>query len=113
MYLSSEKKSLFLRIQNKQDLLSAWSADSFEIRLAYLVDIFRQLNRVNLELQGKGSLIIDLVDKIKEIVEECDPATQNLITQHLEALEGEFKRYLTRFPKPIFSASKECMSLLQ
>ena len=76
-------------------------------------------------------MIIDLVDKIKafirkmenwrrkvgmenfamlktvsEIVEECDAATQNLITQHLEALEGEFKRYLTRFPKPNFSASK-------
>ena len=111
-------------------MLSAWSADSFEIRLAYLVDIFRQLNTLNLELQGKGSFIIDLVDKIKafirkmenwrrkvgmenfamletvsEIVEECDAATQNLITQHLEALEGEFKRYLTRFPKPNFSAS--------
>ena len=76
-------------------------------------------------------MIIDLVDKIKAfirkmenwrrkvgmeklsmletvsgIVEECDAATQNLITQHLEALEGEFKRYLTRFPKPNFWASK-------
>ncbi|XP_063845416.1 SCAN domain-containing protein 3-like [Scylla paramamosain] len=110
-----EEISLFLRIQNKQDLLSAWSADSFEIRLGYLVDIFRQLNTLNLELQGKGSLIIDSVDKVKafirkmenwrhkvgmgnlamlktvsEIVEECDAATQNLITQHLEALEEEF-----------------------
>ena len=130
MYLSSEKKSLFLRIQNKQDLLSAWSADSFEIRLAYLVDIFRQLNTLNLELQGKGSLIIDFVDKIKafnrkmenwrrkvgmgnlaglgtvaEIVEECEAATQSLITQHLEALEGEFK-ILPRYPKHNFSANK-------
>ena len=43
---------------------------------------------------------------VSEIVEECDAATQNLITQHLEALVGEFKRYLTRFPKPNFSASK-------
>ncbi|KAK4324250.1 hypothetical protein Pmani_005090 [Petrolisthes manimaculis] len=113
-----EEISLFLRIQNKQDLLTAWSADSFEIWLAYIVDIFRQLNTLNLELQGKGSLIIDFVDKIKafirkmenwrrkirignlamlekvsEIVEECDAATQNLITQYFEALEGEFKRY--------------------
>ena len=86
--------------------MSAWSPDSFEIQLAYLVDIFSQLNTLNLELQGKGSLIIDLVDKIKafirkmenwrrkvrmgsltmleivsEIVEKCDAATQNLITQ--------------------------------
>ena len=103
-------------------MLSAWSADSFEIRLAYLVDIFRQLITLNLELQGKGSLIIDLVDKIKvfirkmeiwrrkvgmgnlamletvsEIVEKCDAATHILITQHLEALEGEFKRYFPDF----------------
>ncbi|XP_063612431.1 zinc finger BED domain-containing protein 5-like, partial [Penaeus indicus] len=136
-----EEISLFLRVQNKQDMLSAWSADSFEIRLAYLVDIFRQLNKLNLELQGKGSLIIDFVDKIKafirkmenwrrkvgmgnlamletvsEIAEECDVATQNLITQHLEALEGEFKRYfpdiqsltsqLVRFP---FTAPVTCI----
>ncbi|XP_063889743.1 protein FAM200C-like [Scylla paramamosain] len=136
-----EEISLFLRIQNKQDLLSAWSADSFEIRLAYLVDIFRQLNTLNLELQGKGSLIIDFVDKIKafirkmenwrrkvgmgnlamletvsEIVEECDAATQNLITQHLEALEGEFKRYFpdiqsltSRLVRTPFTAPVTCI----
>ncbi|XP_063849112.1 zinc finger BED domain-containing protein 5-like [Scylla paramamosain] len=136
-----EEISPFLRIQNKQDLLSAWSADSFEIRLAYLVDIFRQLNTLNLELQGKGSLIIDFVDKIKafirkmenwrrkvgmgnlvmletvsEIVEECDAATQNLITQHLEALEGEFKRYFpdiqsltSRLVRSPFTAPVTCI----
>ena len=85
-------------------MLSAWSADSFEIRLAYLIDIFRQLNTLNMELQGKGSLIIDrkmenwrrkvgmeifaMLETVSEIVKECDAATQNLITQHLEALEG-------------------------
>ena len=117
-------------------MLSAWSADGFNIRLAYLVDIFRQLNTLNMELQGKGNLIIDFVDKIKafirkienwrrkvgmenlamletvsEIPEERDVVTQNLITQHLEALEGEFKRYfpdiqnltsrLVRFTAPV------------
>ena len=45
--------SLFIRIQNKQDLVSAWSADSFEIRLAYLVDIFRQLNTLTWNSKGK------------------------------------------------------------
>ena len=64
--------SLFLRIHNKQDLLSAWSADSFEIRVAYLIDILRQLNTLNLELQGKGSLIIDLVDKIKAFIRRME-----------------------------------------
>ena len=47
-----------------------------------------------------------MLDTVLEIIEECDAATHNLITQHLEALEGEFKRYLTRSPKPNFSASK-------
>lgn len=80
------------------------------------MDIFRQLNTLNLEIQLKGNLIINFVDKIafirkienwrrkvgmvnlemlkavSEIPEECDVATQNLITQHLEASEGEFKR---------------------
>ena len=36
-----EEIVFFLTTQKKQDLLSAWSADGFNIRLAYLVDIFR------------------------------------------------------------------------
>ena len=48
----------FLTIQKKENLLSAWSADRFSIRLAYLVDTFRQLNTLNLEIQRKGSLIL-------------------------------------------------------
>ena len=113
-----EEIKLFLEVQNKQDLYSTWCVDGFEIQLAYLVDIFKQLNKRNLELQGKGTLIIDFVDKIKafirkmenwmrkirmgnlamfetvsDITEECDTATKNLIVQHLEALVGEYKRY--------------------
>lgn len=112
-----EEIRLFLEVQDKQDL-SAWFVDGFEIQLAYLVGIFKQLNTLNLELQGKGTLIIDFVDKIKafirkmenwrrkvgmgnlamletvsDIAKECDTATKNLIVQHLEALVEEFKRY--------------------
>lgn len=101
--LEAKKKisSFLIKMKKKQGLLSAWSADEFNIRLAYRVDIFRQLNRLNLELQGKGSLIIYLSTKSKrsfvritggeklewetvsEIPKECD----------VEALEGDFKRY--------------------
>ena len=87
MYLSSEKKSLFLRIENKQDLLSAWSAESFEIRLAHLVDIFRQLNTMNLELQRKGSLIIDLVDKIKAFIRKMENWRGKVAMGNLAMLE--------------------------
>ena len=34
-----------------------------------------------------------MLETVSKIVEECDAAMQNLITQHLQALEGEFKRY--------------------
>ena len=49
-----------------------------------------------------------MLETVSEIPEECDVATQNLITQHLETLEGELRRYfpdiqsqtigLVRFP---------------
>ena len=45
-----EEIRLFIEDQNMQDLLSAWFVDGFEIQLAYLVDIFKQLNTLNLEL---------------------------------------------------------------
>ena len=60
---------LFLGIQNKVDLLSIWTGDDWELRLAYLVDIFRQLNSLNVEFQGKESLIIDFLEKIKAKLE--------------------------------------------
>ena len=63
-----EEIKLFLGIQNRKDPLSAWTEDDWELRLAYLADIFRQLNSLNVELQGKGSLIIDFVEKIKAFV---------------------------------------------
>ena len=57
-----------------------------------------------------------MLETVSEIPEECDVATQNLITQHLEALEGEFKIYfpdiqnltsrLVRFP---FTAPVTCI----
>ena len=34
-----------------------------------------------------------MLETVSEIEKECDDAMQNLITQHLEALEGEFNRY--------------------
>ena len=57
-----------------------------------------------------------MLETVSEIPEECDVATQNLITQHHAAMEGEFKRYfpdkqnltsrLVRFP---FTAPVTCI----
>ena len=60
-----EEIKLFLGIQNKQDLLSAYTEDNWELRLAYVVDIFGQFNSLNVEFQGKESLIIDFVRKLE------------------------------------------------
>ena len=49
-----EEISIFLRIQNKQYLLSAWSADSIEIRLAYLVDIFPKERKLDIRSCGQN-----------------------------------------------------------
>ena len=52
------------------------------------------------------------MDKIKAFI---DAATQNLITQHLEALEGEFKRYsdfqslTSRLVRAPFTAPVTCI----
>ncbi len=44
---------LFLVMQGKDNLLSHFSEVLWEPRLEYLADIFEQLNRLNLKLQGK------------------------------------------------------------
>ncbi|XP_045104386.1 zinc finger BED domain-containing protein 5-like [Portunus trituberculatus] len=63
---------------------------------------------------GMGNLA--MLETVSEIVEKCDAATQNLITQHLEALEGEFKRYFpdiqsltSRLVRAPFTAAVTCI----
>ncbi len=41
---------MFLEMQGKDDLLSHFNIALWEPRLAYLADIFEQLNRLNLKL---------------------------------------------------------------
>jgi len=42
--------------------------------LAYLADVFQQLNKVNLKLQvqGRGSTIFNFIDTLSAFVEELD-----------------------------------------
>ena len=47
---------LFLEMQGKDDLLSHFNEVLWEPRLAYLADIFEQLNRLNLKLYGKEKM---------------------------------------------------------
>ncbi len=49
-------------MQGKDDLLSHFSMVLWEARLAYLADIYEQLNRLNLKLQGKKRNVFHLMD---------------------------------------------------
>ena len=54
----------FLEIQHKQELKTNISDAMFQIRLAYLADMFSHLNSLNLKLQGVDVNILGLRDKI-------------------------------------------------
>ncbi len=53
---------LFLEMQGKDDLLSHFNEVLWEPRVAYLLGIFEQLNRLNLKLQGKERKVFHLMD---------------------------------------------------
>ncbi len=53
---------LFLEMQGKDDLLSHFNMVLWEPRLSYLADIFEQLNRLNVKLQGKEKNVFHLMD---------------------------------------------------
>ena len=58
----------FLEIQHKQELKTNISDAMFQIRLAYLADMFSHLNSLNLKLQGVDVNILDLRDKIAAFI---------------------------------------------
>lgn len=59
-----EEVELFLEIQGKAEYLSHFKDEMWVIRVAYLADIFSELNKVNLKLQGKATNIIQFKDEI-------------------------------------------------
>ena len=57
----------------KQHELGPYFKDnSFISRLSFLVDIFYQLKRLNLKLQGKGTTIIDFIDALNAFVQKLE-----------------------------------------
>ncbi len=53
---------MFLEMHGKADLLSHFNEDLWEPRVSYLAEIFEQLNRLNLMLQGKERNVFHLMD---------------------------------------------------
>ncbi len=106
-------------IQDKEAVF--FSGPLWEPRLAYLADIFDQLNKLNLKLQGKDTTVIHFVDTLRVFVakiknwtskvslgnfamfekfseatdgkEETDSCFQNEVISHLQNLYQEFSGY--------------------
>ena len=106
-------------MQKQHELGSNFKNNAFVSRLCYLVDIFDQLNRLNLKLQGKRTTIIDFMDAFNAFVQifenwtrkaekgnfamfeafsivssdDVDDALSSEILVHLTSLRKEFLRY--------------------
>lgn len=65
--LRSELKGFFEN-DDRNDFLTLLEDDMWNKRLAYLVDIFEQLNKVNLQMQGRGDNLIKFLDTLKAFV---------------------------------------------
>ncbi|XP_042204263.1 zinc finger BED domain-containing protein 5-like [Homarus americanus] len=61
---------LFLEMKGKDDLLSHYNEVLWEPRLSYLADIFEQLNRLNLKLQGKERNVFHHIDCIRAFLDK-------------------------------------------
>ncbi|XP_068225681.1 zinc finger BED domain-containing protein 5-like [Palaemon carinicauda] len=120
LYELREEVIIFLDSQQKAALHDKFKSDSFQIILAYLVDIFESLNAVNLKLQGKNIHIISHHDTIRTFMSKLDlwkcriqqgnaasfrnldsglahgnldPELKILIITHLSSLKAEFTKY--------------------
>ena len=58
----------FCEKHGKTDLVAILDHEEWQLSLAYLVDIFEQLNKLNLLMQGRHTNIIKFVDALKSFL---------------------------------------------
>uniref|UniRef100_UPI00358FBA27 zinc finger BED domain-containing protein 5-like n=1 Tax=Myxine glutinosa TaxID=7769 RepID=UPI00358FBA27 len=112
----------FLEVQEKRDLLAHFNDETWNKRVAYLADIFDQLNKLNLKFQGRETHVLIFQDDLRAFISklqnwrrkvnlgniamfeklcgvrdesegELHQFLKDEITGHLESLEKEFQRY--------------------
>ena len=69
--LRKELKKILNR-QRKYKLESCFRDSTFISKLAYLVDIFDQLNRLNLKLQRRDTTVLDLIDALNAFAQKLE-----------------------------------------
>ncbi|XP_064472939.1 SCAN domain-containing protein 3-like [Ornithodoros turicata] len=61
-----EELKVFFQEQGKTTYFAWLSEEAWILRLAYLVDMFEQLNKLNLQMQGRNTNIIKFIDSLKD-----------------------------------------------
>ncbi|XP_068203661.1 zinc finger BED domain-containing protein 5-like [Palaemon carinicauda] len=113
---------LFLETQEKKDLVVHFEDEAWNKRAAYLADIFDQLSKLNLKFQGRETHVLLFQDSLRAFVSKLqnwrrktnlgniamfeklcgvmdeshiqrDQFFKDEITEHLQSLEKEAKRY--------------------
>ncbi|XP_045105061.1 zinc finger BED domain-containing protein 5-like, partial [Portunus trituberculatus] len=75
--------------RKKCDLLEILKSEHFELRLAYLVDIFEIFNQLNLRLQGKDSNLLSHCDSIHAFLAKLE-LYKKRVDDVLEDAQEEF-----------------------
>ncbi|XP_023240180.1 protein FAM200A-like [Centruroides sculpturatus] len=106
----------FLTVE-RHEYAALFADDEWVCKLAYLSDIFIQLNELNRKMQGKNENILTSMDKIQGFVNKlnlwiqriengsfemfltvwslasCNKVMMDLTKQHLQILQQRFKKY--------------------
>uniref|UniRef100_A0A8C5NEZ3 DUF4371 domain-containing protein n=1 Tax=Gouania willdenowi TaxID=441366 RepID=A0A8C5NEZ3_GOUWI len=112
----------FLLLQKRTELAALFSDNAWITKLAYLADIFAELNKLNSSMQGRNTLAFQLYDRMEGFVKKMkkwkervgegtfsmfpsvdelgdsavlSPPITHAILAHLEALHGQFRSYFS------------------
>lgn len=108
----------FLQMTNKMDMLAQIEDTQFQTRLAYLVDIFGHLNKLNLQLQGSESEkhhqnIFTFEDKIQAFICKIDLWLSKLRNHNFSAFPSLEKSMDQLDDLPSDEIENECMTHLE
>ncbi|XP_042233787.1 zinc finger BED domain-containing protein 5-like [Homarus americanus] len=81
---------MFLEMKGEDDLLSHFNEVLWEPRLVYLADIFEQLNRLNLKLQGKERNVFHHMDCIRAFLDKLQNWQRKVSTGNIAMFENIF-----------------------
>ena len=82
-----DELKLFFEVQGKMEFFAWLNDEEWIMRLAYLVDIFEQLNKLNLQMQGRNTNIIKFVDSLKAFMSKLENWKRKVNTKNVAMFE--------------------------